>query len=220
MSSEKRRYELKARAARQADTRERIVRATVDLHSEVGPARTTVAEIARRAGVQRLTVYNHFPEDSQLLAACQGHWLTEHPPPDPGPALALDNPEDRLRAALVALYRWYRATEPMAGLVRRDRESGPRARLPAGRVDGRSDGRPEPGTGRRLRPQWPVGQAHSRRGGPGGRLLDLAPAVPGRAIRRRRGGGHDARCRSRRYSARALKLLAISSVSSLRNSWR
>ena len=121
MSSEKRRYELKARAARQADTRERIVKATVDLHNEVGPARTTVAEIARRAGVQRLTVYNHFPEDSQLLAACQGHWLTEHPPPDPGPALALDNPEERLRAALVALYRWYRATEPMAGLVRRDR---------------------------------------------------------------------------------------------------
>lgn len=121
MSSEKRRYELKARAARQADTRERIVRATVDLHNEVGPARTTVAEIARRAGVQRLTVYNHFPEDSQLLAACQGHWLTEHPPPDPGPALTLDNPEDRVRAALVALYRWYRATEPMAGLVRRDR---------------------------------------------------------------------------------------------------
>jgi AcrR family transcriptional regulator len=121
MSSEKRRYELKARAARQADTRERIVRATVDLHHEVGPARTTVAEIARRAGVQRLTVYNHFPEDSQLLAACQGHWLTEHPPPDPGPALALDDPADRLRAVLVALYRWYRATEPMAGLVRRDR---------------------------------------------------------------------------------------------------
>jgi AcrR family transcriptional regulator len=121
MSSEKRRYELRARAARQAATRERIVQATVDLHKEVGPARTTVAEIARRAGVQRLTVYNHFPEDSQLLAACQGHWLTEHPPPDPGPALALDDPQQRLRAVLVALYGWYRATEPMSGLVRRDR---------------------------------------------------------------------------------------------------
>ena len=121
MSSEKRPYELKARAARQADTRERIVKATVDLHKEVGPARTTVAEIARRAGVRRLTVYNHFPEDSELLAACQGHWLTEHPPPDPGPALALDDPEERLRSALVALYRWYRTTEPMSRLVRRDR---------------------------------------------------------------------------------------------------
>lgn len=122
VSSQKRRnYELKARAARQAETRERIVQATVELHREVGPARTTVAEIARRAGVQRLTVYNHFPDDGQLLAACQGHWLRAHPPPDPGPALALAKPQDRLRAVLASLYAWYRETEPMASSVRRDR---------------------------------------------------------------------------------------------------
>jgi AcrR family transcriptional regulator len=121
MSSEKRTYELKARATRQSETRERIVRATVELHREVGPARTTVAEIARRAGVQRLTVYNHFPELGDLLAACQGHWLTQHPPPDPEPALALDKPEERLRAVLAPLYAWYRKTAPMAASVRRDR---------------------------------------------------------------------------------------------------
>ena len=121
MSSEKRRYELKARAERQAQTRERIVRATMELHREVGPARTTVSEIARRAGVQRLTVYNHFPEEAELLAACQGHWLSEHPPPDPGPALALADPGERVRAALAGLYAWYRSTEPMARAVRRDR---------------------------------------------------------------------------------------------------
>lgn len=121
MSSEKRTYELKARAARQSETRERIVRATVELHKEVGPARTTVAEIARRAGVQRLTVYNHFPELGELMAACQGHWLTRHPPPDPAPALALDKPEERLQAVLAPLYAWYRQTAPMAASVRRDR---------------------------------------------------------------------------------------------------
>jgi AcrR family transcriptional regulator len=122
MSSEKpRTYELKARAARQAATRERIVRATVELHKEVGPARTTVAEIARRADVQRLTVYNHFPELGQLLAACQGHWLTRHPPPDPAPALALEKPKERLRGVLAPLYAWYRETAPMAASVRRDR---------------------------------------------------------------------------------------------------
>ena len=122
MSSEKpRTYELKARAARQAATRERIVRATVELHKEVGPARTTVAEIARRAGVQRLTVYNHFPELGRLLAACQGHWLTQHPPPDPAPALALEQPEERLRGVLAPLYAWYRETATMAASVRRDR---------------------------------------------------------------------------------------------------
>ncbi len=121
MSSEKRTYDLKARAARQSETRERIVRATVELHKEVGPARTTVSEIARRAGVQRLTVYNHFPELGQLLAACQGNWLTQHPPPDPAPALALARPEERLRAVLEPLYAWYRETAPMAASVRRDR---------------------------------------------------------------------------------------------------
>jgi AcrR family transcriptional regulator len=97
------------------------VRATVELHKEVGPARTTVAEIARRAGVQRLTVYNHFPELGQLLAACQGHWLTQHPPPDPAPALALEEPEERLQGVLAPLYAWYRETAPMAASVRRDR---------------------------------------------------------------------------------------------------
>ena len=60
MSTETRKYSLKARAERQAETRRRIVEATAELHTEVGPAQTTVAEIARRAGVQRLTVYNNF----------------------------------------------------------------------------------------------------------------------------------------------------------------
>src|SRR3954469_15733070 len=69
-----RRYELKERARRQEETRQRIVDATVALHREVGPARTTVAEVARRAGVGRVTVYNHFPDDVSLLAACSAHF--------------------------------------------------------------------------------------------------------------------------------------------------
>ena len=120
-SSERRRYELKARAEAQRLTRERIVQATVDLHREVGPARTTVAEIARRAGVQRLTVYNHFPEDAALFGACQTRWIQLHPLPDLTAALAHDQPADRLRAALLGYYRWYRETGPMAEWVQRDR---------------------------------------------------------------------------------------------------
>jgi AcrR family transcriptional regulator len=121
MSSEKRRYQLKARAETQRQTRERIVQATVDLHREVGPARTTVAEIARRAGVQRLTVYNHFPEDAALFGACQNRWMQLHPPPDLAATLAREQPADRLRAALLGYYRWYRETAPMAEWVQRDR---------------------------------------------------------------------------------------------------
>ncbi len=121
MSNQRRSYKLKERARRQRETRRRIVEATVALHSEVGPARTTVAEVARRAGVQRLTVYNHFPEETELFAACQAHFLSEHPLPDLGSALALSNPRARTRSVLHALYASYREREPMTEKVLRDR---------------------------------------------------------------------------------------------------
>jgi AcrR family transcriptional regulator len=121
MSSEKRRYELKARADSQRRTRERIIRATMELHQEVGPAQTTVAEIARRADVQRLTVYNHFPDEQELFGACQAHWLSLHPLPDLEAALALPDPVERVHAVLRGYYRWYRDTESMSENVQRDR---------------------------------------------------------------------------------------------------
>ena len=125
MSSETRKYELKARAEKQEETRQRIVVATAELHQEVGPAQTTVAEIARRAGVNRVTVYNHFPEESELFAACQGHFLSGHPLPDFAKALAHEDPGDRVRAVLRELYGSYRRTEPMTAKVLRDRAALP-----------------------------------------------------------------------------------------------
>jgi AcrR family transcriptional regulator len=121
MSSEIRRYELKARAEGQARTRRRIAEVTSQLHREVGPARTTVAEIARRAGVQRLTVYANFPTDKDLFRACGALWLTAHPTPDFSRALSAKDPSRRLHGTLVALYGWYRDTEPMTLNVERDR---------------------------------------------------------------------------------------------------
>lgn len=121
MPSETRNYKLKARAERQRETRRRIVEATVALHREVGPSRTTVAEIARRAGVQRLTVYNHFPGNQELFAACQAHFLSEHRPPDLSSALALPDPRARTRSVLHSLYASYREREPMMEKVLRDR---------------------------------------------------------------------------------------------------
>lgn len=113
MSTQKRRYELKARAETQQATRGRIAAAAAALHEEVGVANTTVADIARRAGVQRLTVYNHFPDLQALLPACTAHFLAEHPQPDLGAAFALEDPAERLRAVLTSLYGWYRETAPM-----------------------------------------------------------------------------------------------------------
>ena len=121
LSSDRRRYQLKARAEGQRQTRERIVEATEALHREVGPARTTIADIARRAGVQRLTVYNTFPTMSELLLACQKRFLHGNPPP----ALTLPRPGDDalacLRSSLRALYEWFRATRDMEHHVHRDR---------------------------------------------------------------------------------------------------
>lgn len=121
MSSKKRPYELKERAKRQDETRRRIVEATAGLHEEVGPARTTIAEIARRAGVQRLTVYKHFPDEAELFEACSGHYMALHPPPDFTEALALEVPHLRVRAVLSRLYARYRDTEPMTANIQRDR---------------------------------------------------------------------------------------------------
>ncbi|TMB94137.1 MAG: TetR/AcrR family transcriptional regulator [Chloroflexi bacterium] len=121
MSSQIRKYGLKARAEKQAATRRRIVEATSALHEEVGPARTTVAEIARRAGVQRLTVYTHFPNETELFDACGQHWMERNSPPDPSAALAIDNPDESLRAVLGPLYRWYRTNARTIENLQRDR---------------------------------------------------------------------------------------------------
>jgi AcrR family transcriptional regulator len=125
---EKRKYELKKRAERLADTRRRITEATVELHRTVGPAATHINEVARRAGVQRMTVYNHFPSDTALLTACSAHWRALHPTPDLAAWRAVEDPGARLRLGLGQLYGWYRETDPMTGNVLRDAQVLPALR--------------------------------------------------------------------------------------------
>jgi AcrR family transcriptional regulator len=115
-----RRYRKNVRAQREEATRRRITEATVELHREVGPANTTISAVAERAGVQRLTVYRHFPTEAELFGACSSHWRESHPVPDPRPWSAIADPEERLRAALGALYSWYRGDEEMIAKVGRD----------------------------------------------------------------------------------------------------
>lgn len=118
--AEKRKYELRKRAERLEETRRRITAATVELHRTVGPAATRISEIARRAGVQRMTVYNHFRDEASLYAACSAHWQALHPRPDPLAWLATEDPGERLRLGLRELYAWYRETEPMTANILRD----------------------------------------------------------------------------------------------------
>ena len=123
--AEKRKYEMKKRAERHRETRRRIVDATVELHLTRGPANTTISEIAQCAGVNRLTVYNHFPDITDLLKACSKSWTERHPAPDPTPWAQISDPQVRLRTALADLYSFYASTEPMRANVLRDAQTMP-----------------------------------------------------------------------------------------------
>src|SRR5918992_92628 len=108
-----RKYDMRRRAKRQEETRQRITEATVELHEALGPAKTTISAIAEKAGVQRLTVYRHFPDERALFSACRGHYMSINPPPDPTPWAGISDPEVRLKRALAEVYVFYRRTEPM-----------------------------------------------------------------------------------------------------------
>jgi AcrR family transcriptional regulator len=115
-----RRYRKRRRAEQEADTRRRITEAAVKLHGTVGPAETTVAGIAREAGVQRATVYRHFPDEDAIFAACTSHWNALHPPPDIGRWAQIEDPAGRLRTALREVYAFYAETEQMIESTTRD----------------------------------------------------------------------------------------------------
>jgi AcrR family transcriptional regulator len=118
--TETRRYQLRKRADAMEQTRRRITEAAVELHGSVGPARTTISAIAERAGVQRQTVYRHFPTDDDLFAACSQHFYEGDPWPEPARWRAIGDPAERLAAALDELYAYYERNEAMWTNVLRD----------------------------------------------------------------------------------------------------
>lgn len=118
----KRKYELKKRAEQMAATHRRITEAAIELHGTVGPARTTLSAVAERAGVERRTLYRHFPTEADLFLACSTHYFTANPWPDLGSWRAIRDPRQRLARALEELYAYYERTEPMFSNVLRDAE--------------------------------------------------------------------------------------------------
>jgi AcrR family transcriptional regulator len=93
------------------ETRRRIAHAAVELHASAGPSKTSISAIAERAGVDRVTVYHHFPDELSLFRACVEHGLELMPPPDPAQWAAIGDARERLETALRELYAYYRATE-------------------------------------------------------------------------------------------------------------
>jgi AcrR family transcriptional regulator len=127
----KRRYRKRRRAEQEEATRRRITEAAVDLHGSLGPVRTTISAVAERAGVQRATVYRHFPDEAALFGACSAHWLSENPLPDLSAWAEIGDPETRLRTALAELYTWYERGEAMLERTTRDAPLVPAMAAPA-----------------------------------------------------------------------------------------
>src|SRR5258708_17083083 len=113
-------YQLKRLAQQQDETRQRIVEATVHRHETLGPARTSITAIAEQAGVERLTVYRHFPDEQTLFTACTNHYLAANPLPEPSDWMQIADPETRLRVALTEIYAYYQRTEGMQITSARD----------------------------------------------------------------------------------------------------
>jgi AcrR family transcriptional regulator len=125
MSDRKRKYEKKRRAAAEAQTRLRITESAVELHGSLGPAQTTMSAVAEHAGVRRSTLYRHFPDERALFGACSAHWSEANPPPDIGRWSSMEDPDERLEAALTELYAYYRQTEEMLDKLLRDAPTVP-----------------------------------------------------------------------------------------------
>ena len=106
MAHQKRKYEQRKRADDVAATRLLITEAAMELHGSVGPSRTTVSAVAERAGVQRHTVYRHFPTEADLFAACSNHFWELDPTPDA-------ESWDSLGQALDELYAYYERNAAM-----------------------------------------------------------------------------------------------------------
>jgi AcrR family transcriptional regulator len=99
------------RAERKEETRRRIVEAAAEIHRATGFVNATISGVAERAGVERLTVYRHFPTERALVAACAGHFFALHPLPDARRWARIRDPERRLREALDEVYAYYGLTE-------------------------------------------------------------------------------------------------------------
>lgn len=108
----RRTYRMTDRAKAQAETRDRIVRATMQMHDEKGVAATSFVDIAKRAGIGAATVYRHFPTLGSLVAACGQHvWKEMDPPvPEKAPETFKDlvKLEDRLQCLVDEVDRFYR----------------------------------------------------------------------------------------------------------------
>jgi len=95
-----RRYTLGKRGEAQAETRGRILEATLRLYREIGVAATTVLLVAKAADVAPATVRNHFPGPTDLAEAAADAILADLRMPDETIFAGATDPIERLERLL------------------------------------------------------------------------------------------------------------------------
>ncbi|HET7648975.1 MAG TPA: TetR/AcrR family transcriptional regulator [Gaiellaceae bacterium] len=106
MSKTRQQAEASAPKRRRADA-ERSISSIIDaaLEALAGDPDVSMAEIARRAGVVRATIYMHFPTRESLLDTVMEHAVAQVAEATSGADPSRGEPEDALRRVLAATWR-------------------------------------------------------------------------------------------------------------------
>lgn len=118
-------YDSTLRKQTEAETIQRIIAATVELHARKGALATTHAEIADAAGVSVATVYKHFPSRESLLPHCTGLVAQRAPQIDVETILEARSKKEKLTRLVEALHHRYRFFHPWMRWISRDAPSLP-----------------------------------------------------------------------------------------------
>jgi AcrR family transcriptional regulator len=111
-----RKYTMDKRKAAVEETRQRILEATLALHSEKGIFGTSWQDIAHRADVSVGTVYKHFPSLDELVPACGElvYAITRPPSLEDSPQIfaGASSLEERLGRLVSELFGFYERGAP------------------------------------------------------------------------------------------------------------
>jgi len=92
---------------------------------EQGPLATTMGQIAKRAGVERVTLYRHFGDERSLQRAAAQYCFARFPPPRPDGLAKLTDPFERATKALDELYAHWELMAPLVRPILRDADVAP-----------------------------------------------------------------------------------------------
>jgi AcrR family transcriptional regulator len=120
-----RKYDMTRRASAVAQTRRRIIDATLALHGEQGIAATSWDDIATRAGVGVGTVYRHFPSLDELVPACGEITMQVLALPEPSVFDGTDTPDERIERLVRAAFAIYEHGAPQLRAIRNEPDVHP-----------------------------------------------------------------------------------------------